>query len=330
IKRTLANVNSGPDWPAAAQLAANLWKAGGEQPVDGVISFTPGFMARVLAVTGPVPVPDYGETVTAANVEERLDFYTHRGPTASGADRKEFVAVVAEAVMHRLLDAPASQWEPLGQAVAQAFDAREAMAWSTDAQVARTLATRHWDGSFPRQPGDFFYNAEFEYAAKNGRGIKRVFEHHVTLRPDRSARVTTTMTVTNTDPADPISPAGSLAYITVYGPEGGVLDPAASDPFGFPEPAVAGHPATGWFRGAPAGGGQTTLTVTWDVPALAVRNADGSLRYDLHWPHLPDHTGDVVHLQVDLPAGWHWRNGGPPGEFSMDQDVAGSWALAGP
>jgi hypothetical protein len=326
LVRTLANVNSGPDWPQAAQLAASLWKAGGEAPVDGVISFTPGFMGRILSVVGPVTIPSYGETVTADNIDERLDFYTHHVTVSDAAHRKDFVAAVAEVVMQKLLDAPASQWGPLGEAMGRAFDAKQAMAWSTDAQVAQTLADRHWDGAFPAHTGDFLFNSEFEYAEKNGRSIRRTYDHHVTLNPDGSARITTTLTETDTAPPDELN-ASTLAYLTMYGPPGAVLDQSVSDAFGFKEPPVGGHPATGWFRAAKPGGGQTTLTVVWDVPALAARQKDGSLVYDLRWLHLPDHTGDVVNLSFDLPPGWGWKGSGPPAQFSLDQDFAGSWVL---
>jgi hypothetical protein len=330
-RRTLANVNSGPDWPEAAQLAANLWRAGGEAPVDGVISFTPGFMGRVLGVVGPVSVPSYGETVTAENIDERLEFQTHQTTPPDGAHRKDFVAVVAETVMQKLLDAPASQWEPLGRAMGQAFDAKQAMAWSADPEVAGSLADRHWDGAFPEHDGDFFFNSEFEYAAKNGRGIRRVYDHHVDLNPDGSARITTNLTVTNTEPPDDFgNRAGTLGYLTIYGPEGAVLDQTASDPLGFKEPAVSGHPATGWFRAAAPSAGQTTLKVVWDAPAIAKQEKADLWRYDLRWLHLPDHTGDVVNLRVDLPAGWRWTSGEPPPQFSLDQEFSGSWALAGP
>lgn len=327
--KTLANVNTGPDWPEAAQLAANLWKAGGEAPVDGVISFTPGFMARVLAVVGPVTIASYGETVTAGNVVERLDFETHHVTPPDGTNRKAFVAAVAEAVMQKLLNAPASKWEPLGTAVGQAFAAKEALAWSSDPQVAASLRSRGWDGAFRPPSGDFFFNSEFEYAAKNGRAIQRVYDHHVSLRADGSARITTKLTLTNNDPPDEFSNGrGTLAYMTVYGPGGAVLDQSASDAFGFPEAPVAGHPATGWFKGAPPSGGQTTLTVVWDVPNVA-KEEHASLRFDLHWMHLPDHTGDVVNLSFDLPPGWHWKGGAPPTQFNLDRDFAGSWVLAG-
>jgi len=327
--RTLANVNSGPDFPTAAQLATNLWKAGGEAPVAGVISFTPGFMGRVLAVVGPITLPSYDETVTAENIDERLDFYTHRSvKTTDPAKRKDFVAVVAETVMHKLLDAPASQWEPLGQAMGKAFEAKQAMAWSADAQVEKTLADRHWDGAFPAQAGDFVFNSEFAYASKNGHGIRRTYDHHVAVNPDGTARITTTVTITDPAPADPMN-NGTLAYLTMYGPEGATVDLNASDPFGFKEPDVADHPAMGWFRAAQPGGGTTTLKVVWNSLGAVRQDKNGLWRYDLRWLHLPDHVGDTVDLSFDLPAGWSWKGPPPPSRFTLDQEFSGSWRLSG-
>jgi hypothetical protein len=330
LRRTLNNVNSIPDWPQAAQLAANLWKTAGEAPVDGVISFTPGFMGRILSVAGPVEVPAYSETVTAQNIDERLNFYTHQLPPPPGTNRKDFVAAVAENVMHKLLDAPASQWEPLGRVIGEAFDAKQALGWSSDPVVAKTLADRRWDGAFPRHTGDFFFNSEFEYSAKNGRGVRRTYDHHIVINPDGSARTTTKLTITNTEPPDPVfNPAGTLAYMTMYGPEGAVLDEAASDPLRIEEPAMAGHPAAGWFRAAAPSGGQTTLTVVWSAPGVATPREDGTWDYRLRWLHLPDHVGDIVNLSFDLPRGWSWRDEGPPAQFSLDREFAGSWVLIG-
>ena len=325
LRQNIGNVNTTPNWPQAAMTAAKLWQQGGEQPVDGVISFTPAFLARILSVVGPIEIPSYGETVTAANLADRLDYQTHQAQPPAGAYRKDFVSVVAEAVMADLVVAPASEWEPLGRAMGQGFDAREAMAWSNDPEVAPALAVRHWDGSFPKAGGDFLYDSEFEYAAKNGAGIRRTFDHRVALRPDGSARVTTTVTITDTEPAGDLN-VTTLAYLTMYGPEGGVLDEQDSDPFGLPEPTLAGHPAVGWFRAAGAGGGQATLTVVWDVPALVNRVGHRAWAYDLSWPHLPGHRGDVARLSFDLPSGWHWK-AAPPGRLRLDADVTGHWVL---
>ncbi|MGI8984326.1 MAG: DUF4012 domain-containing protein [Acidimicrobiales bacterium] len=327
LPRRLSNVNSTPDWPQAAQLAANLWRAAGEAPVDGVISFTPGFLRRVLGVVGPVEVPGYGERISAANMNERLDFYTHELAPPPGTNRKDFVAALAEVVMQKLLEAPASKWEPLGQAMGDAFDARDALAWSTDPLVARVLADRAWDGAFPSHRGDFFYSSEFAYATKNGRGIRRVFDHLVELRTDGGARVTTEITITNTEAPNPAYNNSTLAYLTIYGPEGATLDQAASEPLGFPEPTMAGHPDTGWFKAAAPAGGPVTLTVVWDVANLLERQKGRAWDYNLRWMGAPDHTGDVVKLRVDLPDGWRWDGAGPPAEMSLDNEIDGTWRL---
>jgi len=328
LSQSLANVNTSPDWPQGAQLATRLWERGGEVPVQGVVTFTPAFLARILGVVGPVAIDTYGETVTAANVVERLDHYTHVAPPEPGTGRKDFVAVLAEAVMTRLFDAPASQWDGLAQAFGAAFGNREAMAWSTDAEVARVLGTRGWDGSVPVTTGDFVYPAEFEYAAKQGRELRRTYDHHVAFQADGSARITTAVKIVNSSAPDPVlNPPGTLTYVTLYGPVGAVFD-QASDPLGVAEPSIAGHPAYGWFRTL-APNSEVTVKVVWNVPGLAISQPDGTWDYSLLWMRLPDHTGDVLNLSFELPEGWSWKGQSPPAQYPLDRDVRGTWILKG-
>jgi len=325
--QNLSNANAVADWPTAGRLAADLWQRGGEQPVDGVLSISPGFLAKVLRVVGPVQVPGYDETVTAANVLDRIDFHVHDTAPTPGVDRKDFVAVLAEAVMHRLLDAPASQWEPLARAMGQAFQARDMMVWSTDPAVQDEVAARRWDGILPATSGDFFADAEFEYAAKNARGIKRTYDHKVALRPDGSAHITTKLTISNTQPARRSNP-DSLSYVTLYGPAGATLGEGGDEPTSR-EPDLNGHPAAGWIRSAPPQG-STTVTVEWDAPDVAHRLPDGTWAYGLYWTKVFDHLGDKLNLEVDLPPGWRWKGPGPPAHTDLDTDLVGVWRLSVP
>ena len=326
LPQRLANVNTVPDWPQAAVLAARLWERGGEEPVDGVISFSPAFLAQLLEVLGPVTVEGYDETITPANLVERLDFYTHEQRSVLGADRKDFIAVLAKAVMDQLIQARTSKWASLGKVVGDAFGAREAMAWSADADVASVLADRRWDGALPQVTGDFVAPTEFQYAAKNGRALRRSYQHRVTLRPDGSGSVTTSVRIVNSQPPEPhVNPPNGLVYITMYGPEGATLAPG-SDRLSQAEPAIAGHPAHGWFRPIiPLS--ETTLTVVWEVPRLATRQTDGSWAYSLRWLRHPDHTGDVLDLSFELPSGWEWEGEGPPAHVDLDRDISGTWLL---
>jgi hypothetical protein len=330
VPQTIANVGAIADWPAAAELASELWEQGGEEPVDGAISITPDFLARLLPVLGPVTVPSYGETIDETNLVERSDFYTHQeqlaGVTRPGGP-KQFVVELAEVVVQRLLELPASRWEPLGKAMALGFDAREAMAWTTDELVNEALARRRWDGVLPVTAGDFHYQAEFAFESKNSRGLRRAFTHDVELRPDGSALVTTAVTVTNSQPRGPYNP-DLLRYITVYGPSGSQLAPP-SDVDAGPEFGLGGHPAAAWVREvAPLG--SSDLTVAWEVPGLLQQRGDGIWEYRLHFMGAPGHRGDTLKLQVSLPEGWSWQGNAPPPEVSLDKDLVGAWTLQAP
>ena len=48
---------------------------------------------------------------------------------------------------------------------------------------------------------------------------------------------------------------------------------------------------------------EVTVKVVWEVPAVAVPQPDGTWRYSLLWMRLPDHTGDVLNLQLRPAAG---------------------------
>jgi hypothetical protein len=331
VNQTLGNVNTTPDWPSAARLAMDLWQRGGEQPVDGVVTFTPGLIGRVLEVTGPVSVPDYGDVVSAANLYERLDFHTHSEAAFGLANgpRKDFVAALGQATLQRLLDSPASQWDPLARAVSAALDDQQAMAWSTDTALAPVLASHRWDGAFPATKGDFFAPGEFSYAAKNGRGLHRVYDHHVVVRPDGSAHISTTVTITNTEPPRELN-QDSLSYITAYGPAGATLSDGDTDQPVLPEAELSGHPAFAWFRAAQPSGGTATLKVSWDAPEVVHKTSDGTWVYGLVFKRVADHDGDVVNVTVDLPKGWKWKGGPPPAHIDLNQDVVQTWAVKRP
>jgi hypothetical protein len=331
IPQTIHNVNATAHFPAAAELAMSMWAQAGEEPVDGVVSFAPEFLARLLEVLGPVRVAAYDDTIDAANLIERLAFHTHRPEVLDRPDRKAFLAALAEVVLEALLDAPASRWEDLIVAIGDGFDAREAMAWAPDSRVEAALADREWDGTLPEALGDFVHLTEFAYLTKAGRGWQRTFDHEVNLRADGSGRSVTSVTVENTLPFDSGSRLNidSLSYLVLYGPEGASFAADASDPPYALEPPLSGHPAVGILAAAPPLG-STTVTLAWNAPRLALERVDGRWEYRLTWPRLPGRDGDRLRLRVELPPGWRWAGDPPPREITVgDRDYRGTWLIVG-
>jgi hypothetical protein len=328
--QSLGNANATPDWPASAGLAARIWQRGGEERVDGVVTFTPVLLTRLLAVVGPTRVPGYRDVVTDATVDSRLEFYVH-GEASIGKDsatRKEFVGALAHAVLDRALHAPPAKLPDLGRALAAALSHREAAIWSRTADVQKAIEGLGWDGALPDASGDFYADTEFAFASKNGRHLLRTFDHTVTLAPDGSGLSDTTMVLRDTAPYTPGSNIDSHAYITPYGSQGGALLPS-SDVADQAEASIAGHPTAGYLRTAQPLG-QTRLHVGWQAPDLMLRRSDGTWEYRLTWLPQPAHRGDVLRLEVKLPAGWRWLHGAPPAVVALDGPYRGHWVCVRP
>jgi hypothetical protein len=328
VPQDLTNSNAVPDWPTSARTAAAMWSRGGEPAVDGVVTFMPALLVRLVTELGEVRVPGYPDVLNGDNVDARIEYYTHGAGVQgrSGAPRKAFVAELAPVVLNRLMRAPADQLPDLLSALSAGLTAGEGAMWSRSDPVQAALEGLSWDGSFPSADGDFYADVAFAFAAKNGRGLHRTFEHSVALTADGSGMSDTVMVLRNSLPYQARSNESSQAYVTPYGPRGGLRD-LASDPPDRTEPDLDGHPTAGWFRSARPMGA-TRLHVRWQAPGLAVPRDDGTWDYRLTWVPTPGHLGDTLDLSVSLPPGARWIGAPPPRQVRLQGAFRGSWRFA--
>lgn len=325
--QNIANVNASADWYRSAELATELWTRGGEAPVDGVISLTPEVLARVVGAVGPVEVPGYAETVTAENLVEKVDFYTHFDPLREerAGGRKQFLAELAEVVLGRVFTVSVGELEAVARALADGLNARESMLWSRDSRTLQTIASHGWDGVVAAPDGDMVFPAEFAFTSKVSREVTRHFRHTVVLAEDGSAEVTTVARLTNTAPFHGVDNRDGRVYLTMYGPRGARLAGSSSRPTAV-EPSLHGHPGAGYLVIAEPGGGTAEVTVTWTVPAMTSAHP-GHRTYELRWFRAVGRSS-TVELDVRPPEGWQWAGGaGPPPQLTLDGDFHGEWRL---
>jgi hypothetical protein len=324
----LPNANATPDWPTSAGVLMELWERGGEMPANGVLSLSPQTMARIVSVLGPVNMSVYGEVVTGRNLIDRVNHYTHRAAVLgeSAAARKQFVVDLAHTVVQRMLHAPSSSWLSLGRAIGDAFDAGESVMWSPRAPARGLLDDLGWQGALPATVGDFYAEAEFAFASKNGSDLRRTFTHVVDLRADGSGTATTTTVVRDTAPFK----GGGIneptySYFTPYGPRFST-SLTATPTAARREPSLAGHPSAGWLLPIrPLR--STTLRVSWDSQVLARPMTDGSLQYRLEFRGQPAHDGDILRLVVHPPSGWDWVGRRPPSVIHVTSEFIGTWRM---
>ena len=127
----LAVSNWSPDFPTSAAEAQRFFELGGGFPVDGVIGINVSTLERLLEVTGPVTVPQFDVTVTSENAFDVTAEHT-RVPFEPQGDRKEFVALLADEVLERVLRPAPGMWSPLVDAIQDLGDEKNLLLYSHD------------------------------------------------------------------------------------------------------------------------------------------------------------------------------------------------------
>jgi hypothetical protein len=115
----LRDSNLSGDFPTSAKLAMQVFQEEGGGPIDGDIALTPVVISHILDVIGPIKVAEYGEVITAKNLEERLHYYQQNYAAIaieqqkthdySHQARKSFTSLVGKLLLDKVRHAPVSQ-----------------------------------------------------------------------------------------------------------------------------------------------------------------------------------------------------------------------------
>jgi Protein of unknown function (DUF4012) len=108
----LRDANLSGDFPTTARLAMQVFQEEGGGPIDGNIALTPTVIAHILNVIGPIKVPQYNETITAQNLEDKLHYYQQdfgaiaierqKTGTSNAATRKAFTSLLGKLLLGKV------------------------------------------------------------------------------------------------------------------------------------------------------------------------------------------------------------------------------------
>ena len=193
------NMNTTPDFPAAAQAALANYELGEGDKLDGVIAADPFALQALLEVTGPVSVPGTGP-ISADNVVDvttNRAYSSYRGPT----ERKEVLGAVATDVLGQFL-AMDEQGLARIRALATAASDGHLKVYAADQTMQDGLRVLGVDGALSAlSPGDVL-----AATVNNGSGSKvdyyttRNVSYEVTLGGDHESVSTAIVSITNGAP----------------------------------------------------------------------------------------------------------------------------------
>jgi hypothetical protein len=145
-----------PDFASNAQAGETF-----AQPylghIDGVIAMDYYTVAKMLELTGPLPVPGYGITLTSGNFVSLVVQYD----LVADPRHKAILSAVAGTLMNRVATLPPAQWPALIGALNDLASARHLQAYFNTDVVEKTLTQFGWTGTLnPSGARDYMMEVE--------------------------------------------------------------------------------------------------------------------------------------------------------------------------
>jgi len=227
-----------PDFPTSARQIEWFYGKSKGPSIDGVIAMTATFMEKLLAVTGPIPMPEYGKTITAQNF-----FYETQKAVEIEYDKaenkpKQFIADLAPKVLERIMGADREDFMTLAGTLDDSLSKKDIQLWMKDDGVQSRLAALGWTGEMKPSEGDYLYIVHTNIAGqKTDLVMKDDVKHAVKVLPDGTGIVTLTISRTHGGQKNAIfSGVRNVDYLRVYVPKGSALVEARG--FETPDPKL--------------------------------------------------------------------------------------------
>jgi Protein of unknown function (DUF4012) len=226
----LRDANLSGDYPTSARLGMQVFQEEGGGPVDGDISFTPTFISHILDVAGPIKVPQYNETITSRNLEDKLHYYQQnpvaialqreRSGTNNAATRKTFTNILGKLLLDKVRHLQVKQLLTVMQNAIKDIQSRDLEIYFTNPLAESWLVQHGYSGAmdtFTKQDGFMVVQANISIS-KASQYVHTTEQDNIVL--DAQGGATHTLTITlDYNQTGPVYGYNTYAdYIRVYAP----------------------------------------------------------------------------------------------------------------
>jgi hypothetical protein len=232
----LRDSNISGDFPTDAKVAVNLFAKEGGGQVDGVIDLTPIPIEHILSITGPIYVPDYNETITAANLEARLHYY-QQDPAGIAKERrlspndtsitarKRFTSLVGRLLQDKIRHLPMSQLLDVAKQVMADLRSKDLEVYLTNPDAEALLTKYGMDAAMDRSNAtDTWMLVQANISvSKASQYVHTTERDRVQLDASGGATHHLTITLQYNKQGDVYGPDLYTDYIRLYAPAGSRL-----------------------------------------------------------------------------------------------------------
>ncbi len=141
------------DFPTSAKKIEEMYVKDGGQKVDGVIAMTPDLLLNILKITGPIPMPEYGLTLSADNFMEQVQAEIEYGENR--AQPKTILKDLLPKFMLQLATLDKDKWTQIADTAFKEIEHKNIIAYFNDPKLEKFTTGHAISGKVGTLQGDY-------------------------------------------------------------------------------------------------------------------------------------------------------------------------------
>jgi hypothetical protein len=217
--------NWSPDFPTAADKIRWFWSKSGQSTVDGVIAINASFVEKLLDITGPIEMPEYGKTIDSKNFLLETQKAVEIEYDREANTPKKFVGDLADRLRERLKHLTKEEWLAVAGLASESIETKDIQVALFDSEEAELAARFGWNGRLKDSPGDSLALIEANVAGqKTDAVVDEQVRHEVKILDDGSIEDRVVLTRThNGTKGELFRGVRNVSYLRAYVPVGSRL-----------------------------------------------------------------------------------------------------------
>ena len=185
-----------PDFPTSAEKAIVFYEKTGGPTADGIITITPTIMEKLLEITGPIEMEDYGVVLDSENFIEKTQQEVEVDYDKEENRPKKILADLAPIVLNKVFNAKdiKSISKTLG-VISDGLDQKHILLYSQNEYLQNIISEQGWSGEVLSTPKDYISVINTNINGYKTDGIiKESINHLAEIKQDGSIINTVTIT----------------------------------------------------------------------------------------------------------------------------------------
>ena len=230
------------DFPKTAEKLRWFWSKSGQPTLDGMVAVNASFMEKILKITGPVDMPEYGKVITADNFLMETQKAVELEYDKQANTPKKFIGDLFEKMMQQAKGLTPQQWLALAATCSQSLETKEIQVAMYDPQEEALVEGFGWQGRLKPTSGDSLAVIGANIAGqKTDLVVKESVDHQAEIQDDGSIIDTLRLHREHQgQKGEPFRGVRNVQYLRVYVPKGSeILDARGFTP---PPPSLFKQP----------------------------------------------------------------------------------------